>query len=244
MSTPQIHAAVVKIAKASQLPPNFRCLDIGAGVGKLLSKLKAEFPQMQPDACDFHVERFDLPGVQVKTVHLDRDPLPYADNSFDLITCTEVFEHVENYRAILREMRRILKPGGRVIITTPNVLNALSRWRNVIVGFPNLFGPLPTKADNLFSTGRHITPIPYFYLAHAMLEADLKDIDLHMDRLSTTSLFWSVVFYPLMLIAWPFYISREKNRFRTVTAENYKHVARHLSPKLMLSRTLVVSAVK
>ncbi len=235
---------IVKESPLAQKKDGFSCLDIGAGVGKLINLIRKDFPNAKAHACDYHTDRFAISDVEIKQVHLDNGPLPYADNSFDLITCTEVFEHVENYRAILREMRRILKPGGMVVITTPNVLNAFSRWRNILTGFPNLFGPLPTKADNLYSTGRHITPIPYFYMAHAMLEADLKQIDLHMDRLSSTSLFWSVIFYPLILISWPFYISREKNRFRTVTPENYTHVARHMSPKLMLSRTLVVSAVK
>jgi len=45
--------------------------------------------------------------------------LPFADNIFDSILCTEVFEHVEKLDDIINELYRVLKPGGRMIVTTP-----------------------------------------------------------------------------------------------------------------------------
>jgi ubiquinone/menaquinone biosynthesis C-methylase UbiE len=45
--------------------------------------------------------------------------LPFADNTFDAIVCSEVLEHVENYLAILQEIRRILKPGGQLSVSVP-----------------------------------------------------------------------------------------------------------------------------
>lgn len=45
--------------------------------------------------------------------------LPFADNTFDSIVCSEVLEHVENYLAILQEIRRILKPGGQLSVSVP-----------------------------------------------------------------------------------------------------------------------------
>lgn len=45
--------------------------------------------------------------------------LPFADNTFDVIVCSEVLEHVENYTAILQEIRRILKPGGQLSVSVP-----------------------------------------------------------------------------------------------------------------------------
>ena len=48
-----------------------------------------------------------------------------ADNSFDLILCTEVIEHIADSAAALREIRRILKPGGIAIISTPQKFSPL-----------------------------------------------------------------------------------------------------------------------
>lgn len=122
-------------------------------------------------ACDFHVERFAVEWVPCKQVNLNLESLPYPDAEFDLVTFSEVIEHVENYRALLREAFRVTTSGGVLVLTTPNVLNVNSRVRYLVSGFANLFGPLPVRNDKLYSTGGHITPIPYFYLAHALLDA-------------------------------------------------------------------------
>ncbi|MBC7714915.1 MAG: class I SAM-dependent methyltransferase, partial [Rhizobacter sp.] len=45
--------------------------------------------------------------------------LPFADNSFDVITCMDVIEHLENPEFVLREINRILKPGGRFLFHVP-----------------------------------------------------------------------------------------------------------------------------
>ena len=45
--------------------------------------------------------------------------LPFADNTFDSVLCTEVFEHVEQLDDVIIELYRVLKPGGRMIVTTP-----------------------------------------------------------------------------------------------------------------------------
>lgn len=65
------------------------------------------------------IDILDLPGVDV--VHnLDLMPWPFGDNEFDLIFAHSVFEHLEDQIAILEEMHRILKPGGRIVITVPH----------------------------------------------------------------------------------------------------------------------------
>ncbi len=52
--------------------------------------------------------------------------LPFADNTFDAVICSEVLEHIADYPAVLAEFRRILKPGGRLAVSVPH------RWTEVI----------------------------------------------------------------------------------------------------------------
>ena len=52
-------------------------------------------------------------------VYYNGSKLPFADNAFDSILCTEVFEHVENINEVVLELFRVLKPGGKMIVTTP-----------------------------------------------------------------------------------------------------------------------------
>jgi ubiquinone/menaquinone biosynthesis C-methylase UbiE len=62
--------------------------------------------------------RKDYPGIQFEICPLEKTP--YASDSFDAITLTDVLEHVADEKAALDEMFRVLKPGGRFIITTPH----------------------------------------------------------------------------------------------------------------------------
>lgn len=248
MSTPKIYSAVISAIKCHLLPATpltgeLRHLDIGAGCGDLIKELRGEFP-VHSTACDFHVERFPLKDVVCTKINLNHEPLPYRNGDFDVVTCSEVVEHVENYRALLREAFRVLKPGGVLVVTTPNVLNANSRVRNLISGFANLFGPLPVRNDKLYSTGGHITPIPYFYLAHAFLDTGFDGVELSIDKVQRTSVFWTVLLAPVTLLGWLRFFSRENNKFKTITEENELHVKRHHSWRAFVGRTIVVSATK
>jgi SAM-dependent methyltransferase len=107
-------------------------LDVGAGTGALAAELLRRNWRLW--ACDIAPEQMLVPEVQVLKSNLNCDPLPFADESFDLVTCSEVIEHVENPHALVREFRRVLRPGGRAILTTPNVLNVESRVKALCAG--------------------------------------------------------------------------------------------------------------
>ncbi|MCL0048707.1 class I SAM-dependent methyltransferase [Dehalococcoidia bacterium] len=61
------------------------------------------------------------------TIKGDARFFPFKDNSFDLITATEVLEHVEEYEDVISEINRVLKPGGFVFMTTPTPIDQLIR---------------------------------------------------------------------------------------------------------------------
>jgi len=130
------------------------------------------------------------------------------------------------------------------VVTTPNVLNMKSRLRYLVCGFTNLFGPLPVKNQDRFHTSGHITPIPYFYLAHAMLDCDFRDLQLDTDKLQGSSRLLSVLFAPLVSFGWSQFLRLERNRYRTLGKENEPYVAQHNSQTIRLGRTIVVSAFK
>lgn len=242
MSTRNIYDAVIK-ASGTIIKKNAYYLDVGAGRGELVEQFKA-IANLRIAACDFHVERFAVKGVICAKVNFNTEPLPFADSQFDLITSSEVVEHLENFRVLLREMYRVLRKNGVLIVTTPNVLNAFSRYRYLVSGFANLFGPLPVRNDKFYSTGGHITPIPYFYLAHALIDAGFDDVTLSIDKVQKTSLFCLLLFFPVIGIGWLRFMRRERRRFKTITAENEALIAAHFSWPLLVGRTIVVSATK
>ena len=98
-------------------------LDAGCGTGDLWRAVSSAFT-----ACT-GVDAVRYPGlpadVQFLAANLD-GPLPLADASVDTAAAIEVIEHLENPRAFVRELVRVTKPGGWIVLTTPNQLSALS----------------------------------------------------------------------------------------------------------------------
>lgn len=94
-------------------------LDMGCGTGAHLLALSQFGPaagcDVSPEAVAYCHTR-GLAGVVVQT---DPDRLPFPDASFDLVTALDVIEHIDDDVAMLREIGRVLKPGGAVFITTP-----------------------------------------------------------------------------------------------------------------------------
>jgi SAM-dependent methyltransferase len=130
--------------------PRGKLLDAPAGHGALsASALALGF---SVTACDLSPEQFEVPGLQCDKVDL-HGQLPYADDEFDAVVCVEAIEHVENPFHLLRELRRVLRPGGRLILTTPNVLSLPSRLRVLFTGLAAYF-----DFDSQLAYG-HIMPV-------------------------------------------------------------------------------------
>ena len=219
MSTEKIYNSVLRVLQNRVAHDGtLQHLDVGAGTGDLISLLAAHF-KVQSQACDYHTDRFPLNDVPIRQIDLNKEKFPYADDSFDIISSSEVIEHLENYRDVLREMQRILKKNGLLVLTTPNVLNINSRVRYLVSGFANLFGPLPVKHDEVHSCGGHINPVPFFYIAHALADADFTDIQLDIDKIQRSSVLRFAFFWPIILFGWIKFMSRENRKHRTITKE-------------------------
>ena len=98
-----------------------RILDIGCGTGGNLMMLsqfgEAEGVDVSPDALAFCRER-GLQNVKLGSA----ESLPYEDATFDLVTALDVVEHLDDDVAGLREMRRVLRPGGRLLMFVPTFM--------------------------------------------------------------------------------------------------------------------------
>lgn len=131
-------------------------LDLGCGDGRLAAALDAgelTLADVSRVALDRAAER--LP--QARAVELEPDaPLPLDDNAFDLVLCAETLEHVRDVQLLLSEARRVLRPGGRLALTTP----AHSRLTGLDIlarGFERRFDPLSPHLR--FLTRRSLTAL-------------------------------------------------------------------------------------
>jgi ubiquinone/menaquinone biosynthesis C-methylase UbiE len=244
-STSSIHEAVIRAIEESS--PNGltgKYLDIGSGKGELLSQIAGRFPGLQSFACDCTDQLMKRPGQKVEVADLNHEPLPFNNNEFDLVTCSETLEHLENYWVVLRETFRVLKPGGTAIFSTPNILNLRSRFRFFTTGFYNLFGPVIPDEKDVFSPRGHIMPISWFYLANALLSVGFSNVAMSVDKYQRGSFLPFVLFSAPIRLTNRIAIRREEKKFLTVTEKNEKTVQAINSTDLLLGRTLIVRARK
>lgn len=111
------------------IPPHSRVLDVGCAFGYFL-KLCDEYglETYGLDISEYALEKAKTITKAKLYLHDVNDGLRIFQNEFfDLITMFDVIEHVENPYTFLIESRRVLKSGGKLIITTPN-LNAITRF--------------------------------------------------------------------------------------------------------------------
>jgi ubiquinone/menaquinone biosynthesis C-methylase UbiE len=233
--------AAVKHAATTDLHGDH--LDIGSGTGDLLRLFAEQFP-LRSFACDYTGELMKIPGQRVEIVDLNRDPLPFSDNQFALVTCIETIEHLENFRELIREIYRVLQPGGLAVFSTPNILNLRSRWRFLTSGFYNLFGPLAVDESSIHSTRGHINPVSWFYLGHALLSAGFENLQLSTDKYQRRS------FLAFPILALPIFLGeriasyRDRHRYRALDERNIDIVRPINSRKVLFGRTLIVTATK
>jgi 2-polyprenyl-3-methyl-5-hydroxy-6-metoxy-1,4-benzoquinol methylase len=99
-------------------------VDVGCGTGQLWPFLRERFDRyFGVDAVRYE----DFPvGAEFHQVDLDSGRSPLPDDCADVVAAVETIEHLENPRSFMRELVRILKPCGWVIVTTPNQLSLLS----------------------------------------------------------------------------------------------------------------------
>jgi SAM-dependent methyltransferase len=216
-----------------------KVLDVGTGDGRLSSHLHALGYTMA--ACDCIPENdWHLKDILYRQCDIAKG-LPFDNESFDYVVCTEVIEHVENPFALCREIKRVLRPGGAVIMSTPNILNLRSRFKFLLDGSFLFYNYPPIEWDQ--KEGRphvHAYPIRYHELEYYLYKAGLT-VDDAFTNLRSYS--WRL-FFPMELLL------RLHARHMEKRSQRKDHVAleriyrRILSDDLLFGTHLIVHATR
>lgn len=101
--------------------PGMRILEVGSGTGSITALLERRFPRATVCGIDFS-EGMIRHRQFAHGVVADAEQLPFTDGGFDWIVASDIIEHVEHQERLVAECARCLKPGGRLLLTTPNPL--------------------------------------------------------------------------------------------------------------------------
>ena len=120
--------------------PFISILDIGCGTGTMLSMVIDECKDVKAYGIDFSEKMMEkasaLLGSKVQLTVGDSDSLPWPGGSFDLVVCNSAFHHFPEPVKALNEIRRVLIPGGRIIIADPWWPNPLRFFLNLLIATP------------------------------------------------------------------------------------------------------------
>jgi SAM-dependent methyltransferase len=227
-------------------------LDIPAGAGQESRALGAFGYRV----CSVDLFADSRSETSMGTVCADANfTFPFHDRTFDYVLSREGIEHLENQSGFVRECARVLKPGGTIVVTTPNLMHLSARASQFLTGQRNLRRGLANEVQTLRgSVGSrlhhgHIFLIDYFRMRYILRLAGFDRLRLSTDRYSPTSiaLCWWV---PILYIASKFSVwtaarnARRKGYKETpgvVAREILRHV---LSPALLFGKRMIVIAEK
>lgn len=211
-----------------------RVLDAPCGEGALAWSLARA--GCQPHCLDCVPDVLRVDGLPFQAGDL-ADPLPYPDGHFDAVACVDGIEHLENPFATVREFRRVLRPGGLLVLSTPNISAIRSRVRFLLTGCHNKFKrPLNEAAP---SPAHHVTPLTYPWLRYLLHTNGFRIAAVRANRVKFPSHLY-LPLYPLAaLFTWAAF-RREKDPGQR--RRNRDILRTLLSPAVFLGETLIVAA--
>lgn len=220
-------------------------LDMGAGSG-FLTRLLGQARKRGTEglaACDIDPKPYDGGGVAFTRCNVD-EGLPYPDASFDALCAIEVMEHTRSTYRVLGEIARVLKPGGMLIFSVPNVGHMLSRLTFTTTGHYHMFPSPSTKPENAGRLCGHVAPLPVQYWHYGLRSAGFSNIVLREDRVKRSAAGLAILFWPLLTLSTALHLRALKRREPPLYDETAEVARAANSWPALASRSLVFSAVK
>lgn len=236
-----VHDKVYEIAM--QLPGN-RIFDAPAGYGALTDRLLAAGKTVT--AGDIDVDKFKLPvgttNLTLQQLDLTDPNLNVEEGGYDIAICVEGVEHLENQWILARNLCRLLKPSGYLILSTPNIVNFQSRLRYFLEGRYEFFKrPLVRgKSTDHDLNVYHIAPVSYFELQFILESSGFAIEKLHANKYSSKN-FASILLRPLFRGIYAYKDRRDRKRNRGDYAELYRTI---MSDEIYYGETLIMVARK
>jgi ubiquinone/menaquinone biosynthesis C-methylase UbiE len=213
-----------------------RVLDIPSGAGSFTQRLLEQ--QVEVHSGDIeNILQVKNPNFRLSDMN---QPLPYEPEFFDAVVCIDGIEHLERPFDFIRESNRILKRGGAVLISTPNINAIRSRWRWFWSSHHNK-GKVPLN-ENKPTPLHHINLMSYQRLRYILHTSGFKIEKVATNRVKGISWVYAIfVPFAYLFTSWVFNKEEKDPQQRAVNREIKRELFR---VPLLFGETMIIKAVK
>ena len=208
-------------------------LDIPAGEGAFTRRLVGDYDVTSADVQAFAPIRG---STYARADMVER--LPWDDAAFDAVVNIDGIEHIERPFDFVLECRRVLRPGGYLILSTPNISALRSRWRYLLTGFHNK-GKVPLD-ETRPTPWHHIGLLSFPQVRYMLHRSGFRITDVTTNRVKAIS--W--VYAPLAPAAWALtkWVFHREEKDPAQRLRNHEIAKQLFSREVLFGETLILRA--
>ena len=242
--------AIVRTARRLPGFPALSVLDLSCGRGEILSQLARDGCTVR--GTHYREDDYKLsgqaaplltPGLPIDSGVDLHAPLPYPDAAYDVVILSEVVEHLFSFIPVVREAGRVLKPGGFLILSTPNLARLHSRWHYFWTGAHKLIRRRvgwDISADDFYAY--HVNPLDFPVFHTVLFQTGMEVRSLTFTRFKPGHA-WLLLLYPLVWLTTKLETSRHRSGEQHARGE--RDLFRWMvHPAMLASEQLLVVAQK
>lgn len=209
-------------------------LDLPCGEGAFTKRMLEKGADVFSADC---VDIIRIPHAQFSLVDMN-ERLPFAEDKFDAVICIDGIEHIERPFDFIKDCGRIIRKGGVLIISTPNLTALRSRWRYLLTGFHQ--GEKSPLDETHYTPLHHVSLVSFPELRYRLHANGFRVSAVRTNRVKLIS--WLYVFLaPLAYLVTVLSFNKEEKDAR-VRAQNREIVRQMFSVPVLFGETLIVKA--
>lgn len=163
-AAPGVHETVLELPDSLGIKSGATVLDLPSGRGAMSVQLQRR--GFTVVAGDIDPSQFVVSSILCHSINMN-EALPFSTSTFDLVVCVEGIEHTENPDLVIRELVRVTKPKGYILLSTPNIMSLKSRVRFLFHGDLSHFRWRFSECKWIGEGPGHISPVPTWKVLRA-----------------------------------------------------------------------------